>query len=167
MCRGEELGLPEVIDIPDNKRQDPIFFRRQGKELGRDGCRVPIPWDNTSPTYGFSPSSASKEPWLPIPEWFKDFSVEKEDGEAESTLNLYRKALGLRKTLQDKSEQMSWVGEKSDSVLRFKRPGGWEVIFNLNSKEAVEMPQGEILITSGELEGGNLPINTSAWVRTE
>ena len=93
--------------------------------------------------------------------------MEKEDPEAGSTLNLYRKALGLRKTLQDKSEQMEWVGEKSDSVLHFKRPGGWGVIFNLSSEEAVEMPKGGILLTSGELEGGRLPVNTSAWVRTE
>lgn len=167
LLRGEELGLPEVIDIPDDKREDPIFFRRKGAELGRDGCRVPIPWDSTSPTCGFSPSTATKEPWLPIPGWFKDFSVDKEDTETDSTLNLYRKALALRKTLQDKSEQMSWVGPKSDSVLHFKRPGGWEVIFNLSSEEPVEMPKGEILLTSDKLEGGRLPINTSAWVRTE
>lgn len=167
ISRGEELGLPEVIDIPDDKRDDPIFFRRKGVEIGRDGCRVPIPWDASSPTHGFSPSNASKEPWLPVPEWFKDYAVEKEDGEASSTLNLYRKALGLRKTLQDKSEEMSWVGETSDSVLHFKRPGGWEVVFNLSSKEAVEIPQGEILLTSDELEGGKLPINTSVWLRTK
>jgi len=103
---------------------------------------------------------------LPVPDWFKDFSVEKEDGEADSTLNLYRKALASRKELQDGSEQMEWVS-KRDGVLHFKRPGGWEVVFNLNSEEAVDVPKGQIVVASDQLEGGRLPINTSVWVRTE
>ena len=41
---GEELGLPEVLDLPDEARQDPIFARTGGAEIGRDGCRVPLPW---------------------------------------------------------------------------------------------------------------------------
>ena len=165
-CRGEELGLPEVIDIPDDKRQDPIFFRKKGAEVGRDGCRVPIPWTTDSASCGFSPSDAKAEPWLPVPEWFKDFAVSKEDGEVDSTLNLYRKALALRRELQDKSEQMEWVGEKSDSVLHFRRPGGWEVVFNLSAEQGVEVPKGEVLLASDALEGGKLPVNTAIWLRT-
>lgn len=165
--RGEELGLPEVIDIPDEKREDPIFFRRKGAEIGRDGCRVPLPWTTSSPTFGFSPSSATKEPWLPMPDWFGEYSAEKEDGDSNSTLNLYREALGLRKELQDKTETMSWVGEKGDGVLHFKRPGGWEVVINISSKEAVELPKGEVVVASDALDNGRLPINTGVWIKSE
>ena len=45
--QGEELGLPEVTDIPDAARQDPRFRRTAGQVPGRDGCRVPIPWTRT------------------------------------------------------------------------------------------------------------------------
>jgi len=42
LYQGEELGLPEVLDLPDDCRQDPRFFRSGGAVHGRDGCRVPI-----------------------------------------------------------------------------------------------------------------------------
>jgi hypothetical protein len=59
LYQGEELGLPEVIDLPDDARQDPIWFRTHGERYGRDGCRVPIPWTSEGTTYGFNDTSAS------------------------------------------------------------------------------------------------------------
>lgn len=50
---GEELGLPEA-PVPDAARRDPIFHRSAGARLGRDGCRIPMPWDSTAPSAGFS-----------------------------------------------------------------------------------------------------------------
>ena len=44
LYQGEELGLPEVIDLPDDARQDPTWFRTNHERYGRDGCRVPLPW---------------------------------------------------------------------------------------------------------------------------
>jgi len=41
--QGEELGL-EDANLPDEVRQDPVFFRTKGADKGRDGARVPIPW---------------------------------------------------------------------------------------------------------------------------
>jgi alpha-glucosidase len=41
--QGEELGLWEVTDIPTDRLQDPIYFRTGRPELGRDGCRIPLP----------------------------------------------------------------------------------------------------------------------------
>ncbi len=52
---GEELGLPEVLDIPDDRREDPVFIQTNGERIGRDGCRIPIPWtDDPSTAFGFS-----------------------------------------------------------------------------------------------------------------
>ena len=63
--QGEELGLPEVHDLPDEVRQDPTFLRTGGAERGRDGCRVPIPWSGSASPFGFGP--AGRRPWLPQP----------------------------------------------------------------------------------------------------
>lgn len=162
--RGEELGLPEVIDIPSDKRQDPIFFRSNGTLVGRDGCRVPIPWDTSAPSCGFSPESATAEPWLPIPDWWADYSVKAGEKDDRSTLHLYRRALELRRGLQDKSEQMTWVGEQQPGVLHFSRPGGWTVMFNMGAEGEVRIPEGKVLLSSETLQGDVLPKDTAVWV---
>ncbi len=76
LYQGEELGLPEVFDLPDDARQDPIWLRSAGAELGRDGCRVPLPWDASAPAFGFSPASATAAPWLPQPAWFGEYAAD-------------------------------------------------------------------------------------------
>lgn len=99
LYQGEELGLPEVLDIPDDRRQDPTFFRTRGTdspELGRDGCRVPVPWSADEVR---SPATDKAEPWLPQPEIFADLAVDRQTGDASSTLELYRSLLHLRKEL--------------------------------------------------------------------
>lgn len=99
LYQGEELGLPEVLDIPDDRRQDPTFFRTRGTdspELGRDGCRVPVPWSADEVR---SPATDKAEPWLPQPEIFADLAVDRQTGDAASTLELYRSLLHLRKEL--------------------------------------------------------------------
>ncbi len=76
--QGEELGLPEVDDIPDAARQDPAFRRTGGKEVGRDGCRIPLPWSAGGSSFGFSGTDrafTSAPPWLPQPPWWGEYSV--------------------------------------------------------------------------------------------
>ena len=75
--QGEELGLPEVADLPDEVRQDPTFLRTGGAVVGRDGCRVPLPWSGDAPPFGFGPSGT---PWLPQPAAWADA-----DGRARRT----------------------------------------------------------------------------------
>ena len=159
--RGEELGLPEVVDLPDAARQDPTYWRNQETEAGRDGCRVPIPWTKSGVNFGFG-SGASAH--LPMSKWMGKYAVELEDKEADSTLNLYRKALGLRRELQG-PEQLEWVEGSHKETVHFSRPGGWEVLMNLG-EEAVKAPKGEVLISSGRLEGDLVPKDTTVWVRT-
>ena len=93
--QGEELGLPNVDDLPDEVLQDPMFLRSGGELRGRDGCRVPLPWSGQAPPFGFSPDGVT--PWLPQPESWRDLTVEAQDGDPASMLTLYRAALRLRR----------------------------------------------------------------------
>ncbi|SMH46530.1 alpha-glucosidase [Rathayibacter oskolensis] len=157
LYQGEELGLHEVAGIPDADRQDPTFFRSGGTDVGRDGCRVPLPWESAGTSFGFGPGGAH----LPQPAWFADASVEVEELREESTLSLYRRALALRHALQTE-EQLEWR-ESEEGVLHFARPNGWRSVTNLGETDAV-LPAGEILLASGPVDGV-LPPDTTVWLR--
>lgn len=94
--QGEELGLSDA-DISDDKRQDPIWERSGHTDKGRDGGRVPLPWDSTLPNYGFGESSP-EQLWLPQPMEWKVDGVSQQLNDPASTLNLYRRLLKLRHT---------------------------------------------------------------------
>lgn len=158
LYQGEELGLHEVGDIADADRQDPTFFRSPGVDIGRDGCRVPLPWVADAQGYGFG----SETPHFPQPTWFADHAVDVEDRDPHSTLNLYRQALSLRKRLLTE-ERLTWEETGSEDVLQFVRPNGWRVIMNF-SKDAVDLPDGDLLLSSRPLEDGRLPGETTAWL---
>ena len=157
LYQGEELGLQEVAEIPDAARQDPSFFRNRALEVGRDGCRVPLPWTRTGPSYGFGDGGSH----LPQPLWFGRYSVEAQVDDPASTLSLYREALRLRRRLQA-GESLEWSATGRDDVLRFGRPGGWHVVANFGT-EPFPLPDGEVLLASGPL-GGTLPGETTAWL---
>jgi len=159
LYQGEELGLPEVADIPAADRQDPAFFRNPGVDIGRDGCRVPLPWAAGGASFGFGAAGAH----LPQPAWFADYSVEAEEGDADSTLNLYRRALELRSELETE-ERLEWIETGRGDVLAFRRPNGWISITNFGSA-AVALPEGEVLLSSGALDGEALPPAVTAWLR--
>ena len=158
LYQGEELGLQEVAEIPDEQRQDPSFFRNRANEVGRDGCRVPIPWTRSGPSFGFGDGGSH----LPQPLWFGGYSVEAEDGEPGSTLSLYREALRLRRELLA-DEELAWVATGRDDVLSFARPGGWLVISHFGT-EPFPLPDGEVLLSSGPI-GDELPGETTVWLR--
>ncbi|MFD8071213.1 glycoside hydrolase family 13 protein [Streptomyces sp. NPDC059718] len=117
--QGEELGLPEVTDLPDEVRQDPSFFRDNGQDGLRDGCRVPIPWTADGPSHGFGPAGS----WLPQPAGWGGLSVQAQTGDPDSTLELYRSALRLRRELPGLGDgPMRWL-DAPEGVLAFSRPG--------------------------------------------
>ncbi len=157
--QGEELGLQEVGDIPEGDRQDPTFFRSPGEDIGRDGCRVPIPWSESGSSFGFGSGGAH----LPQPAWFGEMSVEAQEGDPTSTLNLYRRALHLRDDLQT-AEELTWLETGRADVLAFTRPNGWTVVTNFGD-ESADLPAGEVLLASGDLDGGQLPGATTVWLR--
>ncbi|TDD76119.1 glycoside hydrolase family 13 protein [Actinomadura rubrisoli] len=90
--QGEELGLPEVLDLPEEFLQDPQHARGAGS--GRDGCRVPLPWEGEEPPFGFGSGAAS---WLPIPPSWRDLTVAAQSADPGSMLALYREALRVRR----------------------------------------------------------------------
>lgn len=162
LYQGEELGLHEVADIPDDARQDPTFFRADSTDgLGRDGCRVPLPWDNSSESFGFGTTGAH----LPQPAWFGQYTVAIEERAPTSSLTLYRRALALRRTLQSE-ERLEWIETDDPDVLRFRRPNGWEVVTNFGSRD-FSLDRADVLLSSGPVRLGVVPGNTTIWLAPE
>lgn len=159
LYQGEELGLPEVIDLPDDARQDPTWFRTNGERYGRDGCRVPIPWTADAPAYGFNTSGES---WLPQPAEWADLARDVQVDDPSSTLTLYRSLLAERRARSLGAGDLEWLDGFGDDVVAF-RNGSLLVIANLGDA-AVELPEGEVLIASGPLDGERLPTDTTVWI---
>ncbi|MGW1077493.1 glycoside hydrolase family 13 protein [Streptomyces sp. NPDC002537] len=160
--QGEELGLPEVVDLPDEVRQDPAFFRGDGQDGTRDGCRVPIPWSGASAPYGFGPGGS----WLPQPEEWRELSVAAQSGDPRSTLELYRSALTLRRELPGLGDgEMVWL-DAPEGVLAFSRPGFVCVLNTLGTEVELPVPGRPVLATSAlEFGGGTvrLPSDSCVW----
>jgi alpha-glucosidase len=154
LYQGEELGLPEVLDLPDEARQDPIWIRSQGTDRGRDGCRVPLPWRAQEPSFGFGPSPSS---WLPQPDTWAEFAVDVLLTQAGSTLHFYREALALRAASPVMGDgPMEWVVSPDEDVLimRRTRPGAPSITVVMNlSERTVHLDPGlgtEVLIASSD-----------------
>jgi len=159
MYQGEELGLPEVIELPDEFREDPTFHRTGGERYGRDGCRVPIPWDADRPAYGFSPSGES---WLPQPDDWHDLARSAQEGRAGSTLELYRATLRLRAERGLGGGSVEWLPGFGADVVAF-RNRGVTIVANLGAAP-VELPAGRLILSSEDLDQRVLPTDTTAWL---
>jgi len=163
--QGEELGLPEVEDLPAAALRDPMHFRSGGSDPGRDGCRVPLPWRRDGASFGFSPPSATASPWLPQPAWWGAHAADAQARVPGSMLSLYREALQIRRSepaLGDGS--LRWL-DAPGGVLAFARGERFACVVNL-SAEAIELPPHEaVLLASGPLEGGLLRPDTAVWLR--
>ena len=159
LYQGEELGLPEHTTMEAHHRQDPAFHRTGGEEIGRDGCRVPLPWTADAPSLGFGPSART---WLPQPESFANYAVDRQDAAPGSTLELYREVLRLRRVYGLGMGCLHWQ-ESEPSTLIFDNEGV-RVTINLGLQDAA-LPAGEVLVSSQPLETpGRLPGNTAAWI---
>ena len=182
LYQGEELGLPEVTELPDHVRQDPAFFRaaardsrdrdsRQdsagrhsadwdsaGQEGRRDGCRVPIPWSGTEAPYGFGPAGAPT--WLPQPPEWAGLSVAAQQGDPASTLELYRSALAIRRghPALGAGQSLTWLDGFPDGVLAFRRDASgasFACTVNLTAEPVRMRPPGRVLLASG----GDVPLH--------
>jgi alpha-glucosidase len=167
LYQGEELGLPEVRDLPEDRLTDPRWKMSGYKDRGRDGCRVPLPW-KSEPTGGFGFSTNDllelDQAWLPMSPWMGNFSAESQAGVAGSTLTMYREALALRKLEEGLGDgPMTWI-EAGKDVVAFSRPGNFACYINFGA--AIEIPAGAtVLISSGPLEGNSIPTDTAVWLR--
>ena len=165
--QGEELGLQEVLDIPGELRQDPIFFQTGGERVGRDGCRVPLPWSGIEAPFGFGPDGT---PWLPQPAEWATATAEVQDGDPASTLNFYRAALALRRSdpaLGDGT--MNWLSSDA-GLLAFSRGDRFACVVNVTDVDvAIPASLADAVVTlssSGdEVPAGVVPANTTLWLR--
>ncbi|MFT4044382.1 MAG: glycoside hydrolase family 13 protein [Gordonia sp. (in: high G+C Gram-positive bacteria)] len=161
--QGDELGLDEYEDLPNEARQDPMYPMFGFTDPGRDGCRAPIPWAGDVAPYGFSAASA-EQTWLPQPDGWANFTVEHEDADPDSILNLYRKALRTRRELFLGAPDLEWIAGTDDGVLAFRR-GDAECWVNTGGP-TVDLPaQAEIIVSSDpHAQNGTLPADTAVWL---
>jgi alpha-glucosidase len=159
---GQELGLEEVA-LPDELRQDPIFFRTNGERLGRDGTRIPMPWEPAPPGFGFT----TAEPWLPIPDKWVDKSAAAQENDADSMLSLYRRALALRHESQAlRGGSFAWEESPPGSLVFARESDDDLVVCAVNiDAEPFELPAGEVLLTSEPVRDRRLAANAAAWIR--
>jgi alpha-glucosidase len=166
LYQGEELGLEEVPDLPDEVRQDPVLHRSGGRRKGRDGCRVPVPWTTGGPSLGFGEGPG----WLPQPAHWAQRSVQAQTGAPHSTLELYRTALRLRRA-HAPAPTLAWL-DAPPNVLAFTRDGGGlSAVTNVGATPAeVSLPDGHrLLLCSAEqpaCDGGRLrvPPHSTVWL---
>ncbi len=165
LYQGEELGLPEATELPDEVRQDPTWEKSGHTSRGRDGCRVPIPWEADAPSYGFGPGDQA---WLPQPEVYGALAVDRQRGVPGSTLELYRSLLALRREHRLGRGALSWVDLGPD-VLAFdvttQTGGAVRVIANLG-QEPVALPEaGDVLVSSEDTRpDGLLGTDVCVWL---
>jgi alpha-glucosidase len=162
--QGEELGLPEHTTLEGKYRQDPTWFRTNGERVGRDGCRVPIPWEaNGGPSFGFNSTGKS---WLPAPESFKRYARDVQEGVPGSTLELYKRLIKERKEFALGSGEFRFAPEySSDSTLAYIN-NGILVISNFGP-DSVNVPSGELLVTTQHdlTVEGVLEHDQTAWIK--
>ena len=158
--QGDELGLPEHTTLDDADRQDPAFARTAGEDLGRDGCRVPYPWEADAPGLGFS----TGEPWLPQPPAFAALSRDRELSDPTSPLALWTDALRLRRDLGLGEGELRWTSEPGADVLAFDR-GQVQVTANIGPSTLDLPPEAEVLLSSDPAAGRTVPPDTTVWWR--
>ncbi|WP_249124633.1 glycoside hydrolase family 13 protein [Saccharopolyspora erythraea] len=157
--QGEELGLPEVLDLPEEVLQDPVWERSGRTDRGRDGCRVPIPWEGADAPFGFGPAGS----WLPVPPGWARLSVEAQRDRGDSVLSTYREALALRRELGP--DGLEWMDAPA-GVLAFRRGPGFVCALNLGSEPVSLNLPGRLLCRSdaGTDWSGVLPVDTAVWL---
>jgi alpha-glucosidase len=156
--QGEELGLPEVEDLPEIALQDPTWERSGHTVRGRDGCRVPIPWEGDRPPFGFTAEGV--DPWLPQPPEWASSTVAAQGEDPDSTLSLYRSALQLRRRLR--GTPLTWCPSAPD-VLAFDRGPSFRCVVNLSGTPLDVAELGRVLLASAPCADGLLP-DAAVWV---
>ena len=166
LYNGEELGLADA-PLPDEVLQDPQWLRSGGRHGSRDPVRVPLPWSGAAAPYGFT----TGRPWLPQPADWADRTVEAQAADPDSTLNLHKDALRLRRSLPAlRGGDFRWL-PGIDGCLAFERvvdkAGAGRIVCVLNASQvAIPLPAGRILLSSGPTRDGGLPPDTTAWIAT-
>ncbi len=167
LYQGEELGLPEVVDLPDAVLTDPMFRRSGGARRGRDGCRVPLPWTSADDAFGFSPTGSHTPAWLPQPEWFAHYAVDRQLESGESMLHLYREALALRHRVPALTTgRFRWLPTEP-GVLAFTRGDNLICVVNCSDRPVCAPTGSQLLLGSDPEVGDKVPPDGAGWFLVE
>lgn len=164
LYQGEELGLPEAWQLEGKYRQDPTYARTNGERIGRDGCRVPLPWvAGETESNGFNSTGKS---WLPQPSAYRVFSRNLQDGVAGSTLELYKRLLKERREFALGAGAFRWADEYQDKNTLAYINNGILVLSNFGP-ESVVLPAGEVLVTTQHdlTVEGELEHDQTVWIK--
>ncbi|MFC0336917.1 alpha-glucosidase [Kushneria avicenniae] len=163
LYQGEELGLPDHTTMPARYRQDPAFHRTNGEQLGRDGCRVPLPWYADAPAFGFNTTG---ERWLPQPEHYARYAADRQLEDATSTLELYRQLLAMRHNHGLGNGELVWQQSLRSDVLSLTN-GDVTLVLNLG-EAPIALPAGEVALQSvpDAISNGQLTGNAAVWLTT-
>ena len=157
--QGEELGLPEVWDLPESVLDDPVWERSGHTFRGRDGCRVPLPWEREGPSYGFGDGPG----WLPQPEQFSDLSAAAQADDPASSLQLFTEALRLRREHGIGDEEVTLL-DMGDEVVAYRRGSGLTCVVNFGA-DPVPLPvDATVVLRSDPLSTGEpVATDTAVW----
>ncbi len=162
--QGEELGLPEHTAIPDAERQDPTWERSEHTVPGRDGCRIPMPWEAGKTAYGFGDGAHT---WLPQPEIYGALAVDRQEGVYGSTLELYRTVIRLRREHDLGVGVLHWLDGYGDEVIAFTNTGPDGAVITVLTNvgvDPVRLPDNaEVLLVSHALVDNCLRRDSTVW----
>jgi alpha-glucosidase len=164
LYQGEELGLPEVLDLPDEVREDPVFARTGGRQKGRDGCRIPLPWSAAADrAHGFSDHPPRRSPWLPQPADWGTYAVDRQEGDPVSMLTLYRRLIAARRERLVAGE--AELADDHDDVVVVRR--GRVVVACNTGRQPVDVAAVRgltpVLTTGAPADAGIVPPDTTVW----
>ena len=87
---GEEVDMQEY-EITKDELRDPQGIRFWPDIKGRDGCRLPFPWDSKLTNQGFN---SGTKPWLPA---VNKLSLDQAKADSGSTFHVLQEMLQIRK----------------------------------------------------------------------
>lgn len=159
--QGEELGLPEAWDLPPEVLDDPVWERSGHDQKGRDGCRVPLPWEPHGPSLGFG----AGDPWLPQPAGWGELAASVQAEDPASALALYREAIALRRQWGKGDEELELLDLGAD-VVAYRRGTGLTCVVNMGT-EPIELPAHDRVLLRSDDGPPDLAIlspDCAAWL---
>lgn len=151
LFQGEELGLPQP-HLDEEDIRDPFDKYFWPDPPGRSGPRVPIPWVETQPGFGFT----AGRPWMPM-RWPRDLSVQAQSDGRPSVLAFYREMLALRRTAGFASPSSIRADHDANKLtLRLaSNDADYLAVFNFGTEDVPYGTTGEVLLATGA-EGSTL-----------
>ncbi|ACT59559.1 alpha-glucosidase family protein [Hirschia baltica] len=133
--QGEELGLPQG-EVAFEHLKDPEAIANWPRTLGRDGARVPMPWNKNADHAGFTTGT----PWIPVDPKQAELAVDTQTDDIPCMLRFTKYAMGVRKrTLALRLGSMTFMDTHNSSVLAFMRRHDEEhimCVYNFSDKHS-------------------------------